>query len=292
MQLKINEALAHRLIAAQFPQWRGLPIQPIAVSGWDNRAFHLGNNMLIRMPSAAEYAANVEKEQKWLPKLAHFLPLPIPEPLAMGEPSETYPWKWSIYRWIEGDTAASASITDLNDFATSLAQFLIALQRIDTTGGPLPGLHNFYRGGALATYDSETRQAIAVLKNKIDTHAAIAIWNAALASTWNFPPVWVHGDVSTGNLLVQKGQLSAVIDFGGLAIGDPACDLAITWTLFKDKSREAFRSILSLDADTWARGRGWTLWKALIVAAGFTNPSNIEAQQCWHIIDEVIANYQ
>lgn len=291
-QLIINDTLAHRLVATQFPQWKNLPIRPVAHGGWDNRTFHLGQHMLVRIPSAAKYAAKVAKEQKWLPKLAPFLPLPIPEPLAMGKPGENYPWAWSIYRWIEGDTAASAPITDLSDFATSLAQFLIALQCIDTADGPTPGAHNFYRGGELATYDTETRQAIAALKDKINVSSATKLWEAALETTWDHSPVWVHGDISAGNLLVQEGRLSAVIDFGGLAVGDPACDLVIAWTMFQNESREAFRTMLPLDAGTWTRGRAWTLWKALIVAAGFTNPNNVEAKQSWRIIDEVLADQQ
>jgi aminoglycoside phosphotransferase (APT) family kinase protein len=220
------------------------------------------------------------------------LPLPIPEPLAIGQPSDDYPWKWSIYRWIEGDTAATAHITDLREFATSLAQFLNALQHLDPTDGPRPGAHNFCRGGAITTYDAETRQAISALKDKIDAATAIEIWETALATTWHGSPVWVHGDISAGNLLVKKGQLSSVIDFGMLSIGDPACDLAIAWTLFKGKSREVFRAVLALDAGTWARGRAWTLWKALITAAGLTDTNSVEAAQPWHIINEVIADHR
>jgi aminoglycoside phosphotransferase (APT) family kinase protein len=242
-------------VATQFPQWKDLSIRAVAVGGWDNMTFHLGEHMLVRMPSAVQYTFQVEKEHQWLPILAPLLPLEIPEPLALGEPAEGYPWKWSIYRWLEGKTAASGSIADLCDFAGSLAELLIALERIDATDGPLPGPHNFYRGGTLMTYDSETRQAIAALKGKIDTKTAIEVWEAGLATTWQNPPVWVHGDISAGNLLVQDGRLSAVIDFGQLGIGDPACDLAITWTLFKGESRDIFRTMLSLDADTWARGR-------------------------------------
>ncbi len=219
----IDEKLVYLLVASQFPQWKDLPVRPVAVQGWDNRTFHLGKQMLVRMPSAAEYAMKVEKEQKWLPRLAPLLPLSIPEPLAMGEPGGGYPWRWSIYRWIEGNTAGSAYIADLCDFATSLAQFLIALQRIDTTDGPLPGPHNFYRGGKLTTYDAETRHAIDALKSKIDVDTVTKIWEEGIATTWQFPSVWVHGDISAGNLLVQEGKLSAVIDFGGLAVGDPAC---------------------------------------------------------------------
>ena len=291
-KLMIDAALVQHMVASQFPQWKDLPVRPVALSGWDNRTFHLGEHMLVRMPSAAEYASQVEKEQRWLPRLAPLLPLSIPVPLAIGKPADGYPWKWSIYSWLEGDTAASAPIADLCDFATSLAQFLSALQRIDPTDGPLPGPHSFYRGGSLTTYDAETRRAIAALKGKIDVDAASAVWEAALATSWQGAPVWVHGDISPGNLLVQEGKLSAVIDFGQLSVGDPACDLAVAWTFFTGESRAVFRTRLPLDTGTWARGRVWALWKALIVAAGFTNPNNIESTRSWRIIDEVLEDYR
>lgn len=288
--LAIDETLVRHLVVTQFPQWRDLPIWPVTHQGWDNRTFHLGDDLLVRMPSAAEYAVQVEKEHRWLPKLARLLPLPIPVPLAIGEPAEGYSWRWSINRWLPGETAARAPIADLSEFAISLAQFLIALESIDASDGPLPGPHSFYRGGSLTVYNSETRQAIAVLKDKIDVGVATNIWEVALATTWQGPLIWVHGDISVGNLLVQEGRLSAVIDFGQLTTGDPACDLAIAWTLFKGKSREVFRQTLALDDGTWARGRAWALWKALIMAAGFTNSNAVEAVESWRIIHEVLAD--
>lgn len=287
-QLVMDDALVRRLVAAQFPQWADLPVRSAAVGGWDNRTFHLGEHMIVRLPSAAVYSMQVEKEQRWLPRLAPLLPLPIPTPLAAGEPASGYPWRWSIYRWIEGDAAAPERIGDPSDFATSLAQFILALQCIDPTDGPRPGPHNFCRGGPLTTYDTETRQAIAILNGRIDTDAATEVWEAALRTTWDRPPVWIHGDISTENLLVQAGRLSAVIDFGMLGIGDPACDLSIAWTLFSGKSREAFRAMLPLDPGTWARGRAWTLWKALIVASGLSETSTVEAVRVWRVIDEVL----
>ncbi len=287
----IDDTLVRRLVASQFPQWSDLPVWPVAASGWDNRTFHLGEHMIVRLPSAADYEMQVEKEQLWLPRLAPLPPLPIPAPLALGEPTEGYPWKWSIYRWLDGDTAVPERIANLRDFAASLAQFLIALQRIDPTGGPPPGPHNFYRGGSLTTYDAETRKAITVLEDRIDAVAATEVWEAALASTWQGSSVWIHGDVSTGNLLVQGGKLSSVIDFGQMGVGDPACDLSIAWTLFGGESREVFRTMLPLNADTWARSRGWTLWKALIVAVDHTNTNAVEAAQPWRIIDEVLGDH-
>jgi aminoglycoside phosphotransferase (APT) family kinase protein len=233
----------------------------------------------------------VQKEQTWLPQLAPQLPLPIPEPLAQGEPAEGYPWSWSVYRWIDGQTATTDRIADLTEHALGVAEFLHALARVDATGGPLPGAHNFHRGGPPAFYDDETRQAIARLGDAVDADAAIAVWDAALASRWDGPPVWFHGDISPGNLLVDYGRLSAVIDFGTSGIGDPACDLAIAWTQFSGRSREAFRSAMDLDADTWARGRGWTLWKALIVAAGLEgeDPDAVEARR---VVETVIEDHR
>jgi aminoglycoside phosphotransferase (APT) family kinase protein len=284
----IDSELVRRLVATQFPQWKDLPVRPVASGGWDNRTFHLGESMLVRLPSAANYASQVEKEHRWLPMLAPLLPIRIPEPLAHGDPGEGYPWGWSIYGWLKGETAATATIDNLREFAASLAHFLIALQGVDTTGGPPPGPHSFFRGASLTNYDDETRKAIIVLKDKIDVAAATKVWEAGLASTWQHAPVWVHGDISTGNLLVGDGRLSAVIDFGQLTVGDPACDLAITWTFFEGEAREIFRSMLPLDIGTWDRARAWTLWKALTVAAGNTNPGNAESKQCWRIIHELL----
>jgi len=289
MARAIDDALVRRLVTAQFPQWKDLPVRSVETAGWDNRIFHLGEHMFVRLPRAAAYAAQVEKEYRWLPQLAPLLPLQIPTPLAIGEPADGYPWKWSIYQWIEGETATPERIGDLNDFATGLAEFLIPLHRIDPTHGPRPGPHNFYRGGSLTTYDAETRQAIAVLKGKFDTRAATEVWDMALQAKWDRAPMWLHGDVSAGNLLIRQGRLSAIIDFGLVGVGDPACDLSIAWTLFRGESRETFRAMLTLDPGTWARGRAWTLWKALIVAADLTETNAVEAERPWYVIDEVLS---
>lgn len=290
-KVHIDVSLVRRLIAAQFPQWADLPIKPIKVGGWDNRTFHLGEHMTVRLPSAACYSPQVEREHYWLPKLTPFLPLAIPVPLAMGKPGKGYPWQWSIYKWLDGETASLENIADLCQFATDLAEFLSALQKTETTDGPMAGLHNFYRGGPLSTYDAETRQALSILGDEIDTELVTTVWDTALASTWQIPPVWVHGDISISNLLVGKGQLSAVIDFGSMGIGDPACDLVIAWTFFKGESRDAFRIALPLDNDTWARGRGWALWKALIVCAKLSGTNSLEIENSRGVIEEVLADY-
>lgn len=290
MQLVINESLVRSLINTQFPQFAHLPVRQVLPGGWDNRTFRLGDQLLVRMPSAERYTPQIKKEHQWLPILAPLLPLPIPIPVVIGEPSSDYPWHWSIYRWLEGEAVATAPVDDACALATSLAQFLLALQRIAPQHGPVAGAPGF-RGEALTNYDAETRQAIAVLKDKIDVEAVTAVWEAALATNWDHSPVWIHGDISAGNLLMKEGRLSAVIDFGAMAIGDPACDLAMAWTFFSGESRTILRKMLPYEAGTWARGRGWVLWKALIVAAGIVGNNAVEGEKTWHIIEEVLADH-
>lgn len=287
----IDAGLARRLVAARFPHWASLPIRPIEPGGWDNRTFRLGEHLVVRLPSAAAYASQAAKTHRWLPRLAPALPFSIPVPVAVGEPAEGYPFPWSVHLWIEGEVAAPERIADSRGLANDLGHFLAALQRVDATEGPAPGAHNFHRGGSLEVYDGQTRQAIAALHDRIDAATATRVWEAALATSWRNASVWIHGDVSLGNLLMRSGYLTAVIDFGNLAVGDPACDLAIAWHVFDGPGRAALRAAHPLDDDTWMRGRAWALWKALIVAAGMAETNAIELAQPLRIVDEVLADF-
>ncbi|GAA1439336.1 aminoglycoside phosphotransferase family protein [Leifsonia poae] len=271
----IDLALARRLVDAQFPAWRELPIRPVALSGWDNRTFRLGDELSIRMPTGPWYAQQVAKEQTWLPRLAPVLPLPIPTPVAVGEPGDGYPFPWSVYRWIAGEPAASAGLGDAVAFGEAVGGFLVALRGADARGGPAPGEHNFFRGDPPAVYAEETERAIAALGREgwsgaapgADADWARGVWADALDSLWGGDPVWLHGDIAVGNLLMRDGRLSAVIDFGTSGVGDPACDLVLAWTSLEGAGRSAFRRGVGLDDATWARAKGWALWKALIVLA-------------------------
>jgi aminoglycoside phosphotransferase (APT) family kinase protein len=290
-ELEISLSLVTDLIAEQFPQWTDLSIKPVPVSGIDNRMFRLGEEMLIRLPSAEEYSEQVKKEQKWLPLIASGLSFRIPEPLAMGKPSKIYPWNWSIYRWLEGESANTLQIHDLNLHAigSSLAQFLNELHKINVNDGPLGGLHNYYRGTSPAVYDTETRMLIHQLRKLINAHAATNIWEKALQSKWSQCPVWIHGDLASGNILVKNGLLAAIIDFGCIGVGDPACDLVIAWTLLTKESRCIFKSSLSLDMETWARARGWALWKALFELGELKDKKSLKSLKQQQVIDEILS---
>lgn len=260
----IDVALARRLIDSQFPQWADLPITDVELSGWDNRTFRLGSELTVRLPTGSWYAQQVEKEQRWLPALAPQLPLSIPTPVAQGVPGDGFPYAWSVYRWLDGEPAATARIDDQTAFATALARFLGALGRVDATGGPEPGRHNFFRGGPLATYEGEAMEALERLGDEVPRDDVMRVWEDAMSTSWDRDPVWFHGDVAAGNLLVRHGRLAAVLDFGTSGVGDPACDTVIAWTFLSRASRDRFRAELSADEGTWSRGRGWALWKALI----------------------------
>jgi len=294
VNFQITLAIVAELVAQQFPQWAHLPIRSVESSGIDNRTFRLGDQMLIRLPSAQEYAAQVQKEQTWLPKLAPHVSIQIPEPIVLGKPCKNYPWNWSIYSWIEGESANVLRIDDLHlqHIATGLAQFLYELHTIDSAGGPPPGPHNFYRGDHISVYDAETRSAITELQDNIDADRATAVWQKAISSKWNKNPVWIHGDFARENILVKDGELVAVIDFGCMGIGDPACDLVIAWTFLKSESREIFKSAIGADGDTWARARGWALWKALITLAQLQDKKSAEATQQQYIIDEILNEHE
>ncbi|MCX6367117.1 MAG: aminoglycoside phosphotransferase family protein [Armatimonadetes bacterium] len=287
-----DSALVSRLLAMQFPQWAALPIQPVASAGTDNALYRLGDELVVRLPRVHWAVGQVEKEQQWLPKLAPQLPLAVPAPLAMGVPGEGYPWHWSVYRWLDGKNAILDQLTDPSKAARTLAAFITALQSLDATHGPAPGEHNSGRGVPLGERDAAVRRALTKLQGRIDSDTATKAWEVALqAPVWNHAPVWIHGDLHSGNLLATNGQLSAVIDFGCLGVGDPACELIVAWNLFDTDSRQVFREALAIDDAMWERGRGWALSMALIALPYYweTNPTIVNASL--HTLDTLLGTY-
>jgi len=291
-EVEIDESLVGRLVAAQFPQWAALPIRRVPAWGTDNALHRLGGDMVARMPRRERTVVTLEKERRWLPKLAPLLPLPVPVPLADGAPAEGYPFEWSVYRWLSGEDATVQPVTDPRRLATELAQFVAVLQQIDATNGPPPGEHNFFRGEPLAARDAATRAAIVSLRDAIDVDTVTEIWESALRSpAWGDAPVWIHGDLDARNLLVDQGRLSAVIDWGSLGVGDPACDVMVAWKVLSVDTRDVFRAALSVDESTWTRARGWALSQALGALSYYTletNPVLVLEAKRW--LAEVLAD--
>lgn len=265
-EVDIDQALVRRLVAAQFPDWAELPIEPVRFFGTDNAIYRLGDELAVRLPRREKNVETLKKELRWLPELAPQLPLPIPTPVAVGAPGAGYPLRWAVYRWVAGEAPASEAV-DPDD----LAAFIAALERIDPAGGPAPGPHNANRGEPLARRDPPVRAALRAL----DVDGAAAVWEQSLdAPAWAGAPVWIHGDLDARNVLVRNGRLSGVIDFGCLGIGDPACDVMVAWKLFSAERRESFREALAVDDATWTRARGWALSQALGALSYYTEENN------------------
>ncbi|MEY9938822.1 aminoglycoside phosphotransferase family protein [Streptacidiphilus sp. MAP5-3] len=289
----IDLTLVRRLVADQFPQWAGLPVEQVDSAGTSNAMFRLGEEMVVQLPRIAGAAADIDKEQAWLRRLASQLPCAVPAPLAVGTPAEGYPWAWSVYGWLDGVNPAVGQAG--GQVATDLAAFVTSLHRIDPEGGPAS-----YRAEPLSARDAVTRGAIAdlhevgELHQPIDVDAATAVWETALAAPeWPGARVWIHADLQPGNVLVANGRLSAVIDFGCLGLGDPAVDLITAWYVLPRHARPAFRSAVAAvspaeaDDASWARGRGWALSTALLELRYYRVTNPVMAAIARHVIAEV-----
>ncbi len=259
-QTALDEELVRQLLQDQFPHLGDLKLSAISSDGTDNWLFRLGGDLLVRLPRRPGAGLQYAKVHEWLPRLAPALPLRVPEPIAAGAPSAAFPWPWSIFSWIDGTPAQASDLSGSNDAAVRVGQFVKALQEQDARSGPLPGAHNSFRGEALAARDKVVRRNLEALENPGMRDSALAVWAEALAAEPHLEaPKWLHGDLLPGNLLVSKGALVAVIDFGLLGVGDPACDLMAGWTLFDAEARDIFRVAAGHDESAWSRGRGWAL---------------------------------
>lgn len=286
----IDAELVRRLVDAQFPQWAALPLSLLDPAGSDHAIYRLGKELSVRLPRHAGAIGQAEKELQWLPRLAPHLPLAIPVPVGVGEPDFGYPWPWAVSRWLDGEVATVEALAGSPSAAVELAQFLTALQQFTSEDISVEDVQEDLTGRPLADRDRATRAAIAEVGGVFDTAAMTELWDAALgAPAWDRPPVWFHGDFHTGNLLTLDGRLSAVIDFGGLGIGDPACDLTIAFTLMSVGSRAAFRAALGVDDATWTRGRGWALATGLNAYTSYAavNPG-VAAQTTRQITEALI----
>jgi aminoglycoside phosphotransferase (APT) family kinase protein len=297
MKMHVDEVdteigLVRCLLRAQFPQWAGLPLVEVPSTGTDNALYRLGEELQVRLPRIHWAVHQVETERVWLPRIAPRLPLQIPEQVAVGQPGEGYPYPWGIYRWLGGENATLEDLPDPCGAARDLANFILALQGIETDECRPAEKHN-QRGLPLIRRDEQMRAAIAEMDGLVDTGLVTAAWVAALeAPDWEGPPRWFHGDLLPGNLLFQDGRLRAVIDFSGLAVGDPACDLMSAWALFDGRSREVFRHVVGVDEATWARGRGHALSQAVIFIPYYLQTNPLGVRNAWRALRAVLGEFE
>jgi aminoglycoside phosphotransferase (APT) family kinase protein len=252
----VDAPLVQALLQEQHPGLAHLP--PVKVAeGWDNVLFRLGNELAVRLPRRAASAKLIEHEQRWLPHLSSRLPVPVPVPLRVGVPGQMFGWAWSVVRWLPGQSLLHAGSMDPVATVTMLARFLRTLHQPAPADAP----RNPWRGVPLDARTAALHEHLQQLDGVVDRAAVLDLWDRALsAPPWPGPPLWLHGDLHPGNLLIDDGRLAGVIDFGDLTSGDPATDLAIRWMLPRSM-RERFDARATGDDPEASRmrARGWAL---------------------------------
>jgi aminoglycoside phosphotransferase (APT) family kinase protein len=268
-EVHVSLGLVRRLLAAQHPDLARLPVEVMA-NGWDNLMCRLGGELAVRLPRRAVAAELIAHEQRWLQVIAPRLPLPVPAPVRTGEPAAGYPWPWSIVPYLPGQIAAIHPPADPRDAAASLAGFLGALHAPAAPGAPA----NPHRGIPLAERSPVVAEHIGILDGLVDRGAVTRVWQAAVAAPpWDGPPVWLHGDLHPANILVDRGRISGVIDFGDITAGDPAADLSVAWMLLPADCHHGFLGVYRAASGHgagdggWARARGWALALSLAFLA-------------------------
>ena len=284
-EFTIDTALVAELVAEQFPDLSDLPVREFRSTGTVNTIFLLGDDLYARLPRVERWAQNLDVEWRWLPVLAPHLTLRVPQPVERGSPCGSYPYSWSIYRWIGGQPYADDLVDDEIQAARDLARFVRELRSC----GPMAGAPTAGRG-PLRDLDRSMRAAVELAGVAIDRRAALAAWDRSLdAVEWRGAPVWIHGDLLRPNLLVDKGRVCAVIDFGSVGVGDPAADVVAAWSVFGQSGRKEFRAGLDVDDDTWNRARGYALHQAALIIPYYagTNPEFV--RQAIRTVEEVLA---
>ena len=285
-ELPIDAALVRRLLADQMPQWSELPLRRLESSGTVNVAYRLGGDKLVRLPRSTDFAQGPQREARWLPTFAPKVPLEVPSYLAVGTPTEAYPSHWSVLGWIEGKPADSSTLHDLQEAASALGEFVVALRKVPTEGAPKDGN---YRAFGLAKADRDLRRWVEQLPIDIDRGAVLAVWESCLlAGEWNGPPTWLHSDLRGDNLIARNGRLVGVIDWEGCTVGDPSADYLPAWWLFNQDSREDFRSTSSARYPDWLRAKGWALHMAVVAIPYYTDTNPMLTSQARTALNEIL----
>ena len=278
-EVDVDEGLVHRLLAEQMPHLADLPISAVEPWGTDHGIWRLGDDLVVRLPRIAWAEGQVSLEATWLPRLGPLLPIAVPDPVAVGQPADGYPYRWAVHRWIPGDGAAPETLGDPVTFALDLAEVVHRIQAVPTSGAP-PAQN---RARPLQDYDQPTRRAIELARELIDAEAATAVWKQALAAApHDGPPVWVHGDLE-GNCLVRDGRLCGLVDWGSACAGDPAVDVQVVWSpLFTERSRSVFLGALGIDDATLLRSRGAAINQACAALPYYLHSYPLIVERSWH----------
>jgi len=284
-ELAIDEELVRGLLRDRLPDLAGLPLARVPSLGTVNALYRLGDDLVVRLPRAARWGGDVEREAAWLPVIAPHLSLDVPRVVAVGRPTDAYPCTWAVYAWLEGRSWDAAPPDDEREAARALARLVRELGAIDPAGAPRAGRR------PLREVDDETRAALDAAADLVDHDRATAVWAHAVAGDpWRGAPVWIHADLLSPNLLVRDGRLAAVVDWGTCGAGDPASDLVPAWAVLGPAGRSELRAALDVDEATWVRARGIALAQAAAIVPYYRRTNPAFAATGVRTIEQVVAD--
>jgi aminoglycoside phosphotransferase (APT) family kinase protein len=283
-EVDLDEGIVRRLLASQFPRLAHLPLERFESGGTVNAIYRLGDELYVRLPLTEKWTWQLDVERKWIPRLAPHVPVPIPEAVGFGEPSDEYPFRWAVYRWLPGEPWQPHRVTDERAAALDLARVIGAIHALDTTGGDTPKFEM-----PLRTQDGWIRQSIEGCRDLIDGDALLALWEDALRlPDFEGPACWVHADLGSGNVLTAGNRVSALIDWGATHVGDPALDLKVAWTMLTAGARRHFREAFHADEATWLRARGWAI-KAVGLIPYYRHTNRFMFDEGMRTVNEILA---
>ncbi len=293
-QLTVSPLTVGRLIAEQFPQWAGLPIEPVSGAGTVNAIFRVGDHIVARFPLEPDddieaVRHDLEHEAEAARELSGRTPVATPVPLAIGEPGAGYPLPWSVFTWLPGDPATADNCSRSDVFATDLAEFILAVRAIDTRGRTYDGNG---RGGELGSYDEWIELCLTNSEGLLDVSTLRAIWDQIrVLPRGDSPDVMNHGDLIPPNVLIVDSRLAGVLDVSGFAAADPALDLVSAWHLLDDHRRELLRTYLGCDDDEWQRGRGWAFQQAMGAVWYYVDSNPVMSNNCRRTLERIQADF-
>ncbi len=268
-EIEIDLPLVRGLVDRALPDLAGHPLRRLASSGSSNVLYRLCDDLLVRLPRQPGGSETITKEARWLPYVAPALPVAVPTIVAVVEPDLGYPERWSVVRWLDGELggAPAGPATAAVGLARDLADVVSALGELAVPSDALADRAlRWYRGEPPVAMDAAMRRYLVECRRlqalDLDLDACLRVWEAAVVRAGTVEvvaPRWLHGDLVAENLLLHEGGLAAVLDFGGLSVGDPTVDLVVGWDVLDPAAREVFRSALGVDDVTWERGRAWAL---------------------------------
>lgn len=293
-QLSVTVPVVEALVVAQFPQWAGLPIRPVAGAGTVNAIFRVGDDVVARFPleladDVDELRVDLETEAAAAAELNGRTPVATPRPLGIGSPGLGYAQPWSLYSWTPGEPVTADSHAHSDAFARDLVEFIGAVRQIDARGRTYDGNG---RGGDLASHDEWVDICLTNSVGLLDVAQLRSIWDQLrILPRGDTPDVMTHGDLIPPNILTTGNRMTGILDVGGFKAVDPALDLVSAWHLLDTERRAEFRIQLDCDEAEWLRSCGWAFEQAIGAVWYYAESNPAMSTNCRRTLERIQTHF-